>query len=1136
MQYGKRSIIIKLCIDEYAEMVSSVKKLESIKIGQFLYISKDECCTKLSDAIIKKIEFIDFNDIESLDKDYIRISEFAKKINKENYIIKRLIEKNLINYKKCFGDYYIDIKEVERFNDNIINSLYEGNLDDEAECIELRTIEKLFKVRLKRQVESGQVIAEIINNIWYISKSDAEKFLANSKTKIEDYHKVKDLRNRPKFFTILDMSNFLGVSPVYVKKQLDSGRIKYVEIMYKGTKCKVVDEEEFLCFKNDLEKREQYYYNKDLFFTSKDIKTLFGISENGFRRNKEIMDAIKKPEIFNYKQYFHVSDSDTIKRILANQYRKGNTETTEYSLTGTAKELKIKYTTLAKLIEKGEFPNSYSIEKGKIKSYYIEAKDVEDFKNKHFYLYDSRFSPMFEVLRKYNLPQFSVQKELESNIYEFSNCKYCLTELVEATCEGLLKKQALLDRLLIDNDKSAAKDYFKFMYVDKIEIENSISETIDLFIKFTHEEISKSKANNLKNIVYNHGSSLLNLLKVIKNKELFKYNNMELDKIVYHSGINKTCRKTVGKFANYLRKEKREECSFTTEFVREASVSKEEKETYDFMTFIKFAAYISNVKEHINDAVENPRYTQIWFYIILHFCTAWRSGDFLMFPKCKIDIVGNRDLDWFCNNELDEKECETIIKMFSQHEYTVQKTEKKVPFQVFKLFKQAFSTALVLCECHTNNHNEDRLFYLFKKYSPSKKDIDKFLSKNPSLPSFKSLVANRSFLTNFYNYTNSYTEFSKVAYFLSKKLRGHVTANMTWEYIKNVDKEDIDTASKFIFDNEVFGFIKYMMAEIICLSEDKNFDELSLNEKRKYICSQNYCKDIIAIEALSKAMLLQQSKKIKVIELLLEYPKEALVNKLQRIYREELPTAVVGVQCFDLDKCPYNDLIKKPCEKCEFAIFNKQFLIEINKKIKYNIENLKSYDVIFQKPEIKRSSLRLRELLNMLLESQKEDIGLGVKVVSVYVDLEEIKIMLVEFTRNFIRAVEKFNNIIFKIGGLDNDNFLMQAIGVYLQEIPEDINTIWTIFDMCYSTEMEIEFNSLKILIMEHIYNTLNNMILERLDKIIGKETDDIEEVRYLLLILSKIKNSFNENCYEKKLLKESINFERIAELINVIE
>ncbi|NSB73571.1 hypothetical protein [Clostridium beijerinckii] len=674
------------------------------------------------------------------------------------------------------------------------------------------------------------------------------------------------------------------------------------------------------------------------------------------------------------------------------------------------------------MVLKNEFPLTKVISNNGVKQYKFDPKDIKKYKEKYYYVFDSKYCLISEISAEYNCNYDCLKNKIEK-IYTYNLRKYCLKKDAIDICEKMIKKQQLYEEVVEKDNKSAAFEYYKLRYRDGLRGNINTIILFDLFIK---QEIDKSRAKNLINIVYNNGKALVVLISKLEKvkKEIYELNSFQLEEVLFNDGFgNSALQISIGKFINFVKAKAKNKCKYTTTIKRKSTVSSNKREVYEYDLFIKFAEYIANCNIHVKSSLNNSKYAQIWLYSIFHFCTAWRSGDILEFPCFpEIESLVN-NIKWFKTHTLSEKDCEIIIKMFNDNYFVANKNKNVIPFQVFKLFKLAFGTAIVICEMHRKNRNEDLLFFHFKRYRPIRKEIQKFLEKSDSLPSFSSLALNRSFISNYYDYTSSHTELHKLAYYLSRKLRGHITNDMIWQYINSLPNEDINECSSLIFENDTFGYIKYYLAEMIALSDNEKFNLMNLTEKREYMIHKYNLPNVLKIEAFSKTLLLEQQLKINIIDELLKCSKVELFENLGKIYRGVNLAYVRDIQCINPNICPYLANMTKHCDTCVNAIYNKQFLYELNRKIIKNLEffNDNNLHTII---DFKKRIINLQKILCIFKQALDETIGFGKEVVNEYINLIDLKERLDKFLLQYcIKIIEiqiqkedvDYNKIIDKI-------------------------------------------------------------------------------------------------------------------------
>lgn len=1113
-------------------------------------ITNDEKCVKLFD--IKNINYS-----KAMQK--IKSKEIqAEKIN-DTWFISRT---SLLN-----SQWLLDYQNIEFY--------YVKELRKLKELVAISKVMKVIKFTREKTIEYinklGITINEGINKgskSYYITKSDFEVVKNRVLSDREYYYDKK------RFFVAKDSKKLFGMNrEAFLANKKIQSIIKKPEV-FLNTKY-------FYCsdislIKNIYEKEQSNKENinysinkvcKKLFTTPKEIKELIdtGVFNNSryekkgeiesFFISQEDIELYKKTYFFkfdkNYKKanllakiyeveydwlienieffYYHKGEYylsvNNVKEVLRNNYNMN--ENKKYSIYNLefeyiAKSLYITNTTLVKLIEEGEFPLTETIVKeGKLR-YIIKEEDIKNYKDRNFIAFSNQYCAISELASQYRCHAEWIRKNV-SKVYNYGNKNYCLKEEAEKIFKERAEREKLYN-LAKNNDKEATYKYYYNYYRNKINKKKYCSETIDLFDNFMKIEINKSKSNKMISIVHRNANALIQLCSELekRKKELFDLNSFEHEKLLFQDiKGNYATSICLGKFSNYVKLQKREICKYDITIRRKSRKTKGDKLAYSKELFMKYAEYVLNYSLHIDDAINNPKYAQIWLYSIFHFCTAWRSSDILSFPSFPEGTEFKKDISWFKNNKLDNYEIELIINMFTDNNFVANKTNNKIIFQVFKPYKMVFSTLLLLCEKHRVENSEETLFYCFNKYNPNREDIKKFLEKSNGLPNFTSMALNRSFISNYYEYTSSKTELHKLAYFLSRKLRGHVTNDMTAEYINSLPVDDINKCSLYIFENETFGYIKHFLAELLMLSNNNDYNNLSIEEKREYMLYKYKLPNILKIEAFSKTLLLEQQLKINIVDELLKYNSNSLIDILKRIYIGVNPSYINGIQCLNINNCPDKSNIIKKCELCENAFFNKQFLYELNKKIFNSLEKLINYDNL-SSLECKRKITYLQRLLIILRQALDNKIGLGIEVVEVYINLNKLIELLNIFLTKFCR-----NSIIKLINELDyfNRKTNYEIIEKLYDELPLDIINMVGILNN--RQDIELTSNYEKI-INYMLLETINSCLIEDLEN--GTEEKKIEIEIYLLkIIIAKI--SFI--CSSDTEISNIVDFNKIKKLLN---
>ena len=159
--------------------------------------------------------------------------------------------------------------------------------------------------------------------------------------------------------------------------------------------------------------------------------------------------------------------------------------------------------------------------------------------------------------------------------------------------------------------------------------------TFNIFIKFSILKVKESRTKNISATLNFYKSALLRLLNLI-DKELYLCSDEEIKILLSDKSLTEQNKKHIITFINY-HKNVVKNCkydntyTFTTKYVE-----KTDKKIYTKEEFLKMYNYVRDIDIHLEKALKDPLYAEIWFYISLHFTNAWRAEDVLDFPLSNI--------------------------------------------------------------------------------------------------------------------------------------------------------------------------------------------------------------------------------------------------------------------------------------------------------------------------------------------------------------------------------------------------------------------------------------------------------------------------------------------------------------------
>jgi len=634
---------------------------------------------------------------------------------------------------------------------------------------------------------------------------------------------------------------------------------------------------------------------------------------------------------------------------------------------------------------------------------YIPKKQIDAYLKITNFINNDEFISIPDAVKIYGLSRnfisFNSQK-LPSTI----RVHWRLTMVNKRELESIIEQKKIqkeyYDEHIIINEVEVAYQYFLEIVNERYK-NCSYSETITLFNSFVVGELEASKSSNLKKDVYRY-TSFSNTLQLL-HKEIYKYSDLEIQLLVKNKNVSNSQGLVLIEFLKYCKSKR--ECKFKKipkrGYRQDASKS---QEIYAETVFMKFGLYISDVESNTAKAIKNPRYCQLWIYVLFHMFEAWRANDILKISNIILEQIGIFGLDYFSSNKLDITQAQVIINQYYMHELVVNKTGALNCLNVPEILIEALGTALVIAEIHRRKNNKDNLMYAFRGRNPDKQQLLSFFGGNQELAAFSNLKACRTLMTLFFEWVEKQPECHKEAHEMVHRLRMHKTkkiktlnvAQTDTVYIQNLnDESKIETFSKAMFDRGIFGWLYYLILKTYMNKSD--FKQLEFNDVTKLIVSMQEKQSHIQMEGLIKFLLQQQDKKKLLIEEIRSMPQQKLWEKLKNLHIGVMPSRIPEAQCFKYGNCPHPRPHEQVCRQCQYLIPNKYFLVSLANGLNktadklidlYKEEVSKGIDL---RADIAKKRSILIDYIYLLGEARNEEYGLGDEIVRAFINIKDFQ-------------------------------------------------------------------------------------------------------------------------------------------------
>ncbi|MDI3091474.1 helix-turn-helix domain-containing protein [Priestia megaterium] len=611
----------------------------------------------------------------------------------------------------------------------------------------------------------------------------------------------------------------------------------------------------------------------------------------------------------------------------------------------------------------------------------------------------------FKDLRKFNLGYLTAKKIGGVHLpYLVCIKKFRRSKTV------LFYKKAQVQQHIKDIEKK--KNFFKDLSFPVDLFEQLISERKVSFSKqasltkkywnsYVQQTLLKTRCNDkgLKKLI-NRFVALTTLLANITNeKELFSYSANELNLLIFNNKIYQEYRMSLFTFLHFINNSS----PFTLIDIPKISNPNKEKlkkiktkkETYtasQFLNLMNFLAQTTNHKLKAMKDIESisfnirkyKKYDSVWLYALLHMNNGWRSSDFTSkIPR--IDLPPNvKSFTDIKNRDFNMQEAKQIIVQLQSKLYgTVHsKNRKSLYFFCSEELTIPIATALVLCELRTRLTtplNDYLIDFMNEDNEMLPGSHDAFFSSFENGYRFSSLKMNRTYIGLMTDVIRKKTNRNPLE--ITKHIRNHSSIETTNIYI-DIPNEHVNYISKQLFDTGYFGYTYELLSSIILGISEEDYSKKTDNIKSL----QDIFGDIYKVENMSGYINLIENERLNVKSYFSGLPQEALVEKLNLINLEQLPSKEMYYQCL-YGKCIF---LERECNKCPFAIPHFYALSTIGDRI---LARIKEYKRMIHS-DLKGEKIRISNLLFsdlLLLKEAKQKFGTDVLAAFLKIDYETLR-------------------------------------------------------------------------------------------------------------------------------------------------
>lgn len=377
----------------------------------------------------------------------------------------------------------------------------------------------------------------------------------------------------------------------------------------------------------------------------------------------------------------------------------------------------------------------------------------------------------------------------------------------------------------------------------------------------------------------------------------------------------------------------------------------QEKSIYEYEVYKQVYNYAKDISLHINKAINEvlkeisskggkgnaKYYASSWLYVLLHLNNAWRHTDVISFPQVNLAGTKIRDLHWMLENKLDPEDIDYIINQVYRTEFIISKTHVKNYFFCSKELKEAFATAIAICQLRTTALYPLNISIIDfgnkkKTFSDSlRKDFfESFVNKEFY---FSSRKMNRSLMTFIYVLLSKMQKGTEGLETI-QKMRGHLWMETTNIYVE-IPEEELNFLTHQLFARGSFGFIYDTFLDVL---QGREIDREKRTTEIQYL--GKYFGGLYKIEEISSFLNVIQSDRKAILERILSMGLDEAISFVNKIHTNELPSKQDNIQCLVGE----SGCVKKGkdvnCFDCAYSIPNYYALSSLGASIQ---DRLNSY-------------------------------------------------------------------------------------------------------------------------------------------------------------------------------------------------
>ena len=967
-----------LSLNETAKLLGMGKSTLSKKLKAFAVegIIKQNSRILISSSSIPQLKtLLQYND--EFDKEvYFSTDQVTKIFNERGLTVKRTDVNNWIRVGKVenilhMGYRYVHQKDLDKLIKEIIceRSVPEGfcSTEEAAEILEM------FPNTIRSWAFQGDIESKriIVNGSWRIfvkrgsleevRKKKRRNMLENFphiddsiiKKSIETINKNKvkvtnDLNYVKDFLTFKEALKILKVKKSSLESYLRRG--KFPSAIKAKNKWYIAAHDIDVYLEKECMDQKGYLKTstiiQQLNLSSNIVLRL--ISKGAFPSAKKVNGRwyVKKEEVDTYKypNPINILQNDTIQK-----------ETKYLKTSEITQQLNLNLIDVLKLISKGTFSSSAKIN-GR---WYVKKEEIDAYEQ-----YKLSISKEIKIPEGY-LTIDEVGQELDIRSSEVRSLinKKKLINAKRYNGNWFIPEDSLIEykHKKLRNQISTTKPEMindLTLLIEGTQGKEHLKETFSLYRDFSSTKL-KATQGRIDNIrrVFNTLRRLFSKVLVNLEVEIYELPDSSIEFIAKNESFSNPIREFFLHFLKhcFLMKGRRLD-NKEYRFSRKAKKVEDDvsSERYPPEIYQLFEKHVKDIEQHVEFAVENRNYANMWVLTTMLLTNAWRPSDIIFeMPHIAIEFIGDLTFNWFQENRLTLQQCQLIVNQLylKLNNSKASKSKANLHFLVAPDMVEPLAYACVISELHCrslDNKSSESQSLLLGTFltrvtaSPITSGNDNhhiFLKRESKLLPFSSRKLYNSTMTYIFLDISEDEKESELALEITGWTRSHKDLNVTAGYIKLTNSDaSLDRVSINLFRRGHFGWLYNYMVQLVLRDRDVR---QTLEERTLTIAELRTEYSPIELEGWANTLLNYKNEAETIVKRLYKMSQEELKLIIEKIYRGQMPSRDGCGQCLTFPNC--NLKHRKTCIGCiEFIPQLQQVLIEAKEEFNRLINSLKN--------------------------------------------------------------------------------------------------------------------------------------------------------------------------------------------------